>query len=191
MFVRLDFSGETRAEALQAGSRSAGTDIVTQLGPSLPFRDESIDELFLGGALAFVDDIVATMEECWRIVRPGALVHARLPHASSPWAMSGDPRQRHAFTLETFRFFDPKEARQTGVTSAVFAIEEARLCWTGPRGPARGLALARGAVARAVETFVNQSRGMQYRWERWLAPLIGGFEEVAVVLSAVKAVPFG
>jgi hypothetical protein len=27
---------------------------------------------------------------------------------------------------------------------------------------------------------------MQYRWERWFAPLIGGFEELYVALSVVK-----
>jgi hypothetical protein len=32
---------------------------------------------------------------------------------------------------------------------------------------------------------------MQYRWERWFSPLVGGFEEFYVVLSALKQTSFG
>ena len=51
--------------------------------------------------------------------------------------------------------------------------------------------LARGAFAGVIEGFVNQNRGMQYRWERWFYPLVGGFEELYVVLSAIKQTTFG
>ncbi len=47
-----------------------------------------------------------------------------------------------------------------------------------------------GLFARIIEGFANQNRGMQYRWERWFAPLFGGFEELYVVLSTVKEPPF-
>jgi hypothetical protein len=48
------------------------------------------------------------------------------------------------------------------------------------------LALARGPLSRFIEKLANGSRGSQYRFERWFAPLFGGFEEFDVVLSVVK-----
>lgn len=193
MIVRLDFGGEVRRRAIRvASSSSEGVAVVGQLGQSLPFRAGSIDEIYLDHALAHIDDFAGAMEELWRVSKPGTLLHLRLPHASSAWALSRDPRHGHHYTLETFNYFDPRLNGNAGCTArAMFKVEHARLYLTGARGHARGLALARGAVSRVVEGFVNQDRGMQYRWERWFAPLVGGFEEFYVVLSAIKQPIFG
>lgn len=193
MIVRLDFGrGVRRARALRVAAQpEPGADFVAPLGPNLPFRESSVDEIFLDDALAHVDDFVGVMEECWRISKPGTLLHARLPHASSSWAATRDPRHSHRFTLETFNYFDPRFNHSHCTSPAVFQLEHARLCVAGGREDARGLALARGVFSGVLESIANQHRGMQYRWERWFAPLIGGFEEFYVVLSAVKATDLG
>ena len=196
MIVRLDFGVEARrARALRLqAAPGAGVDALALLGRGLPFKDGCADEVFLGRALAHIEDFAGAMEEIWRISKAGTLVHLRLPHASSAWAQSRDPRHGRHYTLETFSYFslrangDGSEACQS---NAAFKIEHARLYLTGARGRPQGLALARGAFSRVVEGFVNQNRGMQYRWERWFAPLVGGFEEFYVVLSAVKQPVFG
>jgi SAM-dependent methyltransferase len=193
MIVRLDFGGEShRKHAISIRHRrDDNTDVVAKLGPRLPFKDGAADEVFLDHTLAHIDDFAATMEELWRICKPGTLVHVRLPHASSAWALSRDPRHGRHYTLETFNYFDPRLKGNGACSSkAAFKLEHARLYLTGARGDARGLALARGAFSRIIEGFVNQDRGMQYRWERWFAPLVGGFEELYVVLSAVKQPSF-
>ncbi|MGB2693804.1 MAG: methyltransferase domain-containing protein [Dehalococcoidia bacterium] len=193
MIVRLDFGRERRrARAIRiAASTAQDVQLVAQLGASLPFRDGCVDEIFLDHALAHEDDFTMIMEELWRISKPSTLVHVRLPHASSSWALSRDPRHSRHFTLETFNYFDPRFRDQTCATRASFRVEHAKLYLTGARGSATGLALARGAMSRVVEGFVNQNRGMQYRWERWFAPLVGGFEELYVVLSAIKERSYG
>ncbi len=194
MIVRLDFGGEARRKrALRIGTTPApGVALQAHLGASLPFRDASVDEVFLDHALAHIDDFAGTMEELWRIGKPGTLIHLRLPHASSPWALSRDPRHAHHYTLETFNYFDPRVNGNGACNAkAVYKLEHARLYLTGARGRPRGLALARGAFSRVVEGFVNQNRGMQYRWERWFAPIVGGFEEFYVVLSVIKQPVFG
>ena len=194
MIVRLDFGGEARRNRCLrvAEAPTPGAHVVARLGPALPFRKNSVDEVFLDHALAHTDDDLAPiMEELWRICKPGTLVHLRLPHASSSWALSRDPRHSRHFSLETFNYFDPRLKDSTCASPASFQVEHARLYLTGARRTARGLALARGAFARVIEGFVNQDRGMQYRWERWFAPLVGGFEEFYVVLSAVKQPAFG
>ncbi len=196
MIIRLDFGGEARRKrALRLRPAPApGVDALARLGARLPFKDGSADEIFLDHALAHIDDFAGAMEELWRISKPGTLIHVRLPHASSAWALSRDPRHGRHYTLETFNYFDPRlngSGSAACTSGAAFKVEHARLYLTGARGSARGLALARGAFSRIIEGFVNQDRGMQYRWERWFAPIVGGFEEFYVVLSAVKQPTFG
>lgn len=193
MIVRLDFGGEVRRQRTLRLAPSPGPDvrILASLGPHLPFRDNSVDEIFLDRVLAHTEEFLGTMEEIWRVSKPGTIIHVRLPHTSSAWALSRDPLHSQHFTLETFNYFDPRFQNPACKSPASFRVEHARLYLTGPRRNARGLALARGAFARIVEEFVNQDRGMQYRWERWFFPLVGGFEEFYVVLSALKRTSFG
>ncbi len=188
MIVRLDFGGERRrARALRlSAERRPGTDVLTELGRRLPFRDNCVDEIFLDRALAHRDDFLGIMEECWRVSKPGTIVHLRLPHASSSWAISRDPQHSRHYSLETFNYFDPRFQDESCRSRATFRVEHARLYLAGPRRSANGLARARGAFSRIIEDFVNQNRGMQYRWERWFAPLFGGFEEFSVVLGVIK-----
>jgi SAM-dependent methyltransferase len=189
MMVRLDFTGRAKkaARAMRvAAFREPGVSFVAQAGPHLPFRDGSIDELFVDRAIAYRGDIAETLDELWRVGKPGALVHLTLPHASSTVAISRDPRPRPLMTLNTFNFYDPRSKPWDAGTPATFTIERARLRVAGQRGDDSGLALARGPFAQFIEKLANGSRGSQYRFERWFAGIIGGFEEFDVVLSVVK-----
>jgi len=190
MIVRLDFGGEVpRARVIRIDDEPGdGVQMLAQLGRHLPFRDGTVDEIFLDHAGAHADDFLGIMEECWRVAKPGTLVHARLPHASSSWAVSRDPKHGRHFTLETFNYFDPRFRDASCPSPAVFQVEHARLYLKGAR---RNLQFTGGALTRAIEGLANQNRGMQYRWERWFAPIVGGFEEFYVVLSAIKDAPYG
>ncbi len=193
MIVRLDFGGAAkRARAIRVAPRSApGVQIETELNSNLPFKDSTVDEIFLDHTLAHTDDFLDIMEELWRISRPSTIIHLRLPHGSSSWAISRDPRHNRSYTLETFNYFDPRFNHSGCESNARFRVEHARLYLTGARRDARGLALARGMFSGIVEGLVNRNRGMQYRAERWLAPLVGGFEEFYVVLSTIKETSIG
>jgi hypothetical protein len=188
--VRIDFTGGARraARAMRvATQREPGVAFVAEAGPHLPFKDGTVDELFVGRAVAWRTDIAATLDELWRVSKPGALIHLTLPHASSVIAASRDANPRPMLTLNTFNYYDlrlkPHDAPKTA-----FAIERARLRVAGQRGDDSGLALARGPFAQFIEKLANGSRGSQYRFERWFANLIGGFEEFDVVLAVVKDV---
>jgi len=189
MMVRIDLgaAGGMAARALRVrGKPAPGVALVAEAGPRLPFRDESIDEVFVGRAISHRADIAETLDELWRLSRPGALIHLTLPHASSMLAVTRDPRAGPLLTLNTFNYYDPRLKPPDVPTPATFSIERARLRVAGLRGDDSGLALARGPFARFIEKLANGSRGSQYRFERWFAGLIGGFEEFDVVLSAVK-----
>jgi hypothetical protein len=191
MMVRLDFGGHAKraARALRVATRTApGVTFVAEAGPHLPFRADSIDELFVGRAISCREDIAATLDELWRVGKPGALVHLTLPHASSTIAVSRDARPRPLLTLNTFNYYDPR-LKPADAGRTAFTVERARLRVAGLRQDDTGLALARGPFAMIVEKLANGSRGSQYRFERWFANLIGGFEEFDVVLAVVKSEP--
>jgi hypothetical protein len=145
--------------------------VLADLGAGLPLGDSVVDEVDTGHA--------------WRVCKPGALVHVRLPHATSVWAASRDPRHQRLYTIETFEYFDPRRRNECCPTRASYIIEESRLYLTARGAPERGRGLARGTISRLFESAANRSRGMQYRWERWLGHLVG-FEEMYVLLSVVK-----
>lgn len=185
--VRLDLGeGRKRPESLRFGPRPGPeTDVLADLETSLPLGDSVIDEVDTGHALAHTADFVGALEEVWRVCKPGALVHVRLPHATSVWAASRDPRHQRLYTIETFEYFDPRRRNECCPTRASYIIEESRLYLTARGAPERGRGLARGTISRLFESAANRSRGMQYRWERWLGHLVG-FEEMYVLLSVVK-----
>jgi hypothetical protein len=190
MMVRIDFTGGARraARAMRVSARAeTGVAFVAEAGPHLPLRDGAVDELFVGRAIAWRADIADTLDELWRVSKPGALIHLTLPHASSVIAASRDANPRPLLTLNTFNYYDPR-LKPHDAPKTAFAIERARLRVAGPRGDDSGLALARGPFAQFIEKLANGSRGSQYRFERWFANLIGGFEEFDVVLAVVKDV---
>jgi hypothetical protein len=192
MMVRIDFTGSAKAaaRALRASPRRRpGVALLAEPGPRLPFRDASVDELFVGRAVSERGDIAETLEEFWRVCKPGALIHLTLPHASSLIAATSTPRMRPLLALNTFNAYDRRQKPPDTPSPVAFTVERARLRLAGRRGDDSGLALARGPFARFIEKLANGSRGSQYRFERWFAHWFGGFEEFSVVLSVVKEPP--
>lgn len=192
MMIRIDFTGRARraARALLVSARAEpGITFVAEAGPHLPLKDGTVDEMFVGRTVAWRTDIATTLDELWRVSKPGALIHLTLPHASSVIAASRDANSRPMLTLNTFNHYDPR-LKPAGAPATTFAVERARLRVAGQRGDDAGLALARGPFAQFIEKLANGSRGSQYRFERWFANLIGGFEEFDVVLAVVKEPAF-
>jgi hypothetical protein len=192
MMVRLDFTGRARvARTIRVGPAPLpGVALISECSPRLPLKDASCDELFVDDAIARRGDIAETLDELWRVAKPGALIHLRLPHASSALAVSRDPRPKPLLTLNTFNYYDPRSKPWDAHSPATFTVERARLRVAAGRGDeGGGLALARGPLAQIIEKLANGSRGAQYRFERWFAPLFGGFEEFEVVLAVVKDQP--
>jgi hypothetical protein len=190
MMIRLDFTGRAKqaARAIRIGPAPLpGVELISECSPRLPLQDASVDEMFVDDAIARRGDIAETLDELWRVAKPGALIHLRLPHASSPLAASRDPRPKPLLTLDTFNYYDPRSKPWDAHSPTTFTVERAKLRVAARRGGGdAGMALARGPFTQFIEGLANGSRGSQYRFERWLAPLFGGFEEFEVVLGVVK-----
>ncbi len=71
-----------------------------------PFKDESVDHVYLDNTLEHLGDVLRVMEEVYRIVKPGGTVKVIVPYFRSLWAYI-DPTHRHFFTVNSFAFYDP------------------------------------------------------------------------------------
>jgi len=83
-----------------------GTDVVLNLDHGLPFRSESIDEIFSNSTLHYVrnDSKVPVMNEIWRVLRPGGRVEIRVPSALYLDAYA-PPSARSQWQVVTFDYF--------------------------------------------------------------------------------------
>ncbi|MBX4212067.1 class I SAM-dependent methyltransferase [Candidatus Pacearchaeota archaeon] len=71
----------------------------------LPFKDNTFKEVIISHVLEHVNDVVKTMEEVWRISKPGAVIDIGVPYFSS-LNMVKDPTHKHFFAAATFDFFE-------------------------------------------------------------------------------------
>ena len=137
MMVRLDFTGRAKraARAIRVGPAALpGVAMISECSPRLPFKDASVDEMFVDDAIARRGDIAETLDELWRVSKPGALIHLRLPHASSSLAASRDPRPKPLLTLDTFNYYDPRSKPWDAHSPATFTVERAQLRVAAGRG---------------------------------------------------------
>jgi SAM-dependent methyltransferase len=69
-----------------------------------PFDGSSIDEINASHVLEHTKDLIAFMNECHRILKPGGTMHVECPHYTSIGAWQ-DPTHVRAITEMTFAYF--------------------------------------------------------------------------------------
>lgn len=83
-----------------------GIDVVHNLNDyPWPWGDSSIDYIFMQDVLEHLEDIVKTMNELHRVLKPGGEVKIRVPYWNS-WCANADPTHKRYFHEYTFHFFD-------------------------------------------------------------------------------------
>ncbi len=96
----------TGAIGIDINSRSQA-DVVHDLNVTpYPFEDSTFDEIYIDNVLEHLDDVIKTLEELYRISKPGALVKIIVPYFRSRWACI-DPTHQHFFTVDSMTYFDP------------------------------------------------------------------------------------
>lgn len=70
-----------------------------------PLPDESCDALYCSHFVEHVEDLVAFMDECWRVLVPRGTLTIRHPYQFSVWAWQ-DPTHRRALNEYTWAYFD-------------------------------------------------------------------------------------
>jgi len=76
-----------------------------------PWADESFDQIVASAVLEHLDiDLVASLNECWRLLRPGGILGLKLPLWSAEKAHD-DPTHRWFFTVRSLDQFCPETRR--------------------------------------------------------------------------------
>ena len=71
-----------------------------------PWKDGEFDGIHAISVLEHLDiDLLASVNECWRILKPGGTLKCRVPYwrHETCWR---DPTHRRGYTMETFDIFD-------------------------------------------------------------------------------------
>jgi len=71
---------------------------------SLPFKDNTFDTIYCNDVMEHLPDVIATMEEIYRIGKPNADVYIVSPSMSSAHYYN-DPTHLRAFTSRSFDYF--------------------------------------------------------------------------------------
>lgn len=76
-----------------------------------PWKDSTVDLIVAKSVLEHLNvDLVQSLDECWRILRPGGQVYLKLPHWDSDVGYQ-DPTHRWRYSLKSFDQFDPDTPR--------------------------------------------------------------------------------
>lgn len=153
---------------------ASGADVIHDLDVfPYPFETSTADEIYLDNVLEHLADVVATLEEIYRIGKPGCLVRIDVPYFRSRWA-AVDPTHRHAFAVDSLGYFDPSHPffNQYRYSSARFAVQQVLFNERFPSGGVRGL------VARAANRWPE-------RYEQHLSPILP-LDELTFLLRVLK-----
>lgn len=137
-----------------------------------PFRDNAFDEVRAVHVIEHVADVVRSIEEFHRLLRPGGRLYVVTPHYSD-FSSFCDPTHRWHLTSFSFRYFGPDHGG-FGYYSPV------RLREISVR--VRLLAFWRYL---GLELLVNRSRRFRLFWEHYLCFLVRG-KVIEFEFEAVK-----
>ena len=109
-----------------------GVDVVCNVEKGLPFKSNSIDEIYTSHFLEHTNNFIFIMEEFYRVLKPNGILEIKVPHWASFLAYS----EYHVrfFTLFSFQEFDdgyPIVFRSSD--KARFKILKRRFMYSGGR----------------------------------------------------------
>jgi SAM-dependent methyltransferase len=148
--IGIDRNPRSRADVLCDLDRSA-----------YPFAAETFDEIRAVHVIEHVADVIRTMEEFWRLLRPGGRLLVVTPHYTD-FSSFCDPTHRWHLTSFSFRYFGedhggfgyytPVRFREISVRVRLLALWK----WLG------------------LEWLINASRRFRLFWEHYLCFLVRG-----------------
>lgn len=113
----LDFGcgSNKRAGAIGADiTRGSAADVIVDFEHiPFPFKDDAFDHIVFHHVIEHLTDILASMEEIWRISAPDACLEGATPHFSSSSSYS-DPTHRHHLSYRTFDFLSTPSSKPLG-----------------------------------------------------------------------------
>lgn len=126
-----------------------------------PLMDACFDEVRMIHVIEHVSDVVRTVEECHRILKPGGVLVLETPHYTD-FSSFCDPTHKWHLNSFSFRYFGADNAGYGYYSEAKFADEQVEV---------KLLALWRYL---GFEWLVNSGRFFRKFWEHYLCYIIRG-----------------
>jgi len=106
--------------------KTNATDIIHNLNVfPYPFPDNSAQEVVMDNILEHLDDVIAVMEEVYRLSKHGATLKINVPYFKSNSAFT-DPTHKHFFSETSFKYFSEKNSLHF-YTKAKFEVKNIKL----------------------------------------------------------------
>jgi predicted SAM-dependent methyltransferase len=80
-------------------------DQIVDLSGPWPWPDSSVDEVVAFDILEHLPDRIATMNELWRVLKPGGLAFIETPDAAKGPGFWQDPTHVAGWTMNSFQYF--------------------------------------------------------------------------------------
>lgn len=147
-----------------------------------PFTTGGFDRIIASHLLEHLDDPLAAMRECHRLLRPGGELLIKVPHFSRGFT---HPDHKRGFDVSFPLFFNP--AMRPWYVGTPFALRRLRLRWNAQpylksyvaSRASRGLAAVLGFL---IDGIANLSPMV---FSRLFSFWVGGFEEIEFVFVRV------
>ena len=81
-----------------------GVDIICNLEEGLPFKDNSINNIYTSHVLEHINNLIGLMEEIWRICKPDSIIKIIVPYFACSGNF-GDITHVRSFTTQSFEYF--------------------------------------------------------------------------------------
>ena len=81
-------------------------DQIVDLAGPWPWSDSSVDEVAAFDVIEHLPNRVATMNELWRVLKPGAKAFIEVPNASHGAGFWQDPTHVAGWTMNSFQYFE-------------------------------------------------------------------------------------
>lgn len=99
-------------------------DVVADLRQSWPWPDSSVDEVRASDVFEHLPDRIHTMNELWRVLKPGGRATIEVPSASKGAGAFQDPTHVSYWTMNNFQYFEhgsfarQRFAKQYGISAS-------------------------------------------------------------------------
>ena len=98
-------------------------DVVTDLRETWPWGDNSAEEILAFDLVEHLPDRIHTMNEAWRVLRPGGLFIIEVPNAARGAGFAQDPTHTSQWCMNSFQYYEAgsfavqRLARAYGITA--------------------------------------------------------------------------
>lgn len=82
-------------------------DQIVDLAGPWPWPDSSVDTVLAYSVFEHLPDKLHTMNELWRVLKPGGIAHLQLPHAIMGDGGHCDPTHKSYWTCSDFEYYAP------------------------------------------------------------------------------------